>query len=770
MFVMFRYNLYLINFLLLFHQIPAKNFDCSGCRGCIGDSNVCSGCIDDSRGNPHCFTFPFYSFYTYLPCQSYPNSCTNDQIVDSNVPGALDSTTQNILLTPDATGSGSNTFYAYDPVTVAWAACTFPAFSNSASCFLYYYPYGINDGSNPSGGDFAFSGSNPSGTSLSGNGIDSPPFFDGTPLQIASPSIFYDWRVAEEQLFHPCSQDLDCFGPDWVCEDNSNSQPNRYGYCGCTSNQGCPEGWRCVGLLECGEHCDNVGGIDNMICYPDPNAGNRACNYLGYVNPTPGHADWITLSSSGYTNVGNSQDPPSSAECVCFDYFAGVACEYDTCADVACSGHGTCTSEIAYGNETFLNPTLIPAGWQFNWTVYRTYTGSNNDDLNYCTGRDAIGHINPGNCNTGSGSIAIGALQHPQCLCEYGYEDHDVIVNTAFQTYSPPVLTTQACLVNSLICGPGTYETVTGCHCTGNNYVDAHNPSLHSDPISPQSYQIYITGTGLESVSPTQVGGLFCFGNCSQVKCSGNGICFQGDGLYNTDCQCNPGWVTYPALSQCSTPGQCSTEGTEGGYCTCFESSTVDNIAGGYGIRCNAPFQNGAICGGHGTMQLTTNPNGWKCNCDPNYEIDTASGSCVPGCPVSTLFSLNTDNGFYTSPCGGPRRGTCQPLEGGGHACVCNNGWCGKDCSFGVCPIVKGAPCSGQGVCELSTGNCICNQNFVGYNCEIALTDCSQSQVIASSPALSEYNFPPLDTLQYSFYPNNPEPFFFSSCTISSEP
>lgn len=81
------------------------------------------------------------------------------------------------------------------------------------------------------------------------------------------------------------------------------------------------------------------------------------------------------------------------------------------------------------------------------------------------------------------------------------------------------------------------------------------------------------------------------------------------------------------------------------------------------------------------------------------------------------------------------------PCSGHGHCsgapeftCLCHSGWMGPDCAEMTCPKGKvwfGPPhdvdashhtqeeCSGRGVCDRATGECVCDLPFRGANCEI---------------------------------------------------
>ena len=60
--------------------------------------------------------------------------------------------------------------------------------------------------------------------------------------------------------------------------------------------------------------------------------------------------------------------------------------------------------------------------------------------------------------------------------------------------------------------------------------------------------------------------------------------------------------------------------------------------------------------------------------------------------------------------------------------CLCDAGWRGPDCTQRECPSgadplgaaggAEGRDCSGRGVCDYTTGQCVCFKGYFGERCE----------------------------------------------------
>ena len=119
-----------------------------------------------------------------------------------------------------------------------------------------------------------------------------------------------------------------------------------------------------------------------------------------------------------------------------------------------------------------------------------------------------------------------------------------------------------------------------------------------------------------------------------------------------------------------------------------------------------------------------------SCMCNLNY--DTSNGYNAPGvrgdCGNQLIENIETCPGEVT--CSG--HGFCKYIPT--FQCECNEGWTGSDCSERLCPkgrvwfgfpeidnlahINTYAECSNAGICDRTTGQCICDLSFTGSKCE----------------------------------------------------
>eukprot|EP00597_Dinobryon_sp_UTEXLB2267_P003572 CAMPEP_0170078820 /NCGR_PEP_ID=MMETSP0019_2-20121128/15355_1 /TAXON_ID=98059 /ORGANISM="Dinobryon sp., Strain UTEXLB2267" /LENGTH=596 /DNA_ID=CAMNT_0010291967 /DNA_START=226 /DNA_END=2016 /DNA_ORIENTATION=- len=179
-------------------------------------------------------------------------------------------------------------------------------------------------------------------------------------------------------------------------------------------------------------------------------------------------------------------------------------------------------------------------------------------------------------------------------------------------------------------------------------------------------------------------------------------------------------------------------------------------------------------------------------DCSNRGICDTSNGVCSCSADFDTSNGYNAegtrgDCGFATQSiqyCPGEitcsAHGACQNTPT--YQCVCSDGWAGADCSERLCPsglnwftlpesdnvahISTYSECSNAGVCDRSTGTCVCNTGFTGSSCnrlacpgESSLTEAcgghGQCLDMSSLAALSTVNGV-LAGYSYGNIPNNP--------------
>jgi len=193
------------------------------------------------------------------------------------------------------------------------------------------------------------------------------------------------------------------------------------------------------------------------------------------------------------------------------------------------------------------------------------------------------------------------------------------------------------------------------------------------------------------------------WGRCTSTDSSGGLSILLTGGSSQGACECPDGWDWSSAEQACTIPncpgepdcnnrGECS--GTFPNLPVCICPVPYDGDACEFVV---CPFGENALeCSGHGTCQQDG-----TCKCDNGYFNDDCSGmQCPNNC-------TSPDNGICVA--------TTPPK------CVCNVGWSlgpDKDCSspFIRCPG-ETELCSGNGVCDLSSGNCTCYDGFMSADC-----------------------------------------------------
>jgi len=125
-------------------------------------------------------------------------------------------------------------------------------------------------------------------------------------------------------------------------------------------------------------------------------------------------------------------------------------------------------------------------------------------------------------------------------------------------------------------------------------------------------------------------------------------------------------------------------------------------------------------CSARGACDRSTG----ECNCMVGYEGEACHRTSCPGnchghgvCQAEYRFAADAGS-TYTGAWD-------QDMNMG---CLCDAGWRGPDCTQRECPSgvdplgaaggAEGRDCSGRGVCDYTTGQCVCFKGYFGERCE----------------------------------------------------
>eukprot|EP01135_Chromosphaera_perkinsii_P002821 Nk52_evm11s228 gene=Nk52_evmTU11s228 len=183
---------------------------------------------------------------------------------------------------------------------------------------------------------------------------------------------------------------------------------------------------------------------------------------------------------------------------------------------------------------------------------------------------------------------------------------------------------------------------------------------------------------------------------------------------YTGELECDLGYKgTYCSIPICLGKPTCMGHGTcqyETGVCTCsygYSGKACEEI-----MCVSTPEMIADPCTvslGHGACDLTTG----KCKCNSGYQGDNCADIQCPW--------------FGQSFCGSPERGSCNLATG---RCTCKLEFQGVACEQIKCP--GNQQCSGsQGTCNHQTGKCECSSDkYFGSQCELIKCDgdCNQNE------------------------------------------
>lgn len=279
----------------------------------------------------------------------------------------------------------------------------------------------------------------------------------------------------------------------------------------------------------------------------------------------------------------------------------------------------------------------------------------------------------------------------------------------------------------------------------GGEAVDAEvPPSTRISPPSAAVGDLWAWGSNWCPGTP------YAFGNGmdspegpSQLDCSGHGTCFFGN------CYCKDGYFGVDC-SNATCPGDfCFYDDTNHVQRCTHCCSIWDHPDGPQpyysGVRkspCDAAhpgFSHGICDGGtNNPPKNSTNPLPGMCQCVPPYVgSDCSIYDCPNGCS-----STKSSPVFKSNPLLHPELNYCS-MEYPNARCMCNPPFTSDNCSQIMCPNNCSYP---NGVCNLTTGVCGCNNITSPYNNEVNWSfyggsDCSYAPAFAGAPGSAPTGF-----------------------------
>eukprot|EP00727_Mastigamoeba_balamuthi_P006037 m51a1_g2052 putative egf-like domain-containing protein (1267) ;mRNA; f:1393315-1397842 len=484
---------------------------------------------------------------------------------------------------------------------------------------------------------------------------------------------------------------------------SSGSCDQRKGECHCKYPHW---GERCE-LLHCPSDCSGRGDCN-------PVTGKCKC-YENY-NSTD---DCSIYKVNCKAPCGNGQCDTKKGLCVCNPGWAdgnGTFCGVRVCIK-NCNGHGDCRDG--------------------NCACHPTYTGID------CSLRDLPCH---NNCSLNGTSRGSCDRRSGVCRCHPGYE--------GLACERQPCYSFKNCSGS----GHGECDYALG-RCACNTAAGWLPPSCDVNSCSHLAYCTSGTHGSCNKSSGTCICKEPFYGERCEKRpcpqgCSGNGACNETTGF----CTCAEGWqgrnCSLP-VRQC--PGDCSGRGkcdTISGVCACHADYLPDDCSR---KRCTVPDCNGhGVCNtGVGRCECHANWTGAACNvanrdcpnnCSSNGQCDRTTGKCVcawkfsssPDCSVGVCVPACQhcgvcDNRTAKCVCQWPYSGlTCThaerncPLHCSGHGrcndnntCTCTGTWQPPDCSWSTCP-----DCGPHGICNTTSGRCVCAEFFSGRQCQMGNLPC----------------------------------------------
>ena len=362
--------------------------------------------------------------------------------------------------------------------------------------------------------------------------------------------------------------------------------------------------------------------------------------------------------------------------CDCSDDWSGeychIACYNGTNVDGSCVCHQPCITGISCHLECTAHGKCDDNG-ECACDFYGTYTGDRCDEPS-CPGWPVAcqGH---GTCNSVTGECECdlywtgSACEKADCA---GTPDCNGVNATCGV---PPEGGNPRCL--------DCQYPYTGDSC---EYKCVHGTSVRAfDGVWKCSCDFCYSGVECDSLCSGQ-------GTCQNNTCDCGFNGYRGDWCQIRGC---PGYNI-----DCSGNGDCN---SATGQCVCNE--------GFKGVGCHIPSCP-QDCNSVGSCILDDD-NVPTCSCHSNYFGYACQYDCEHGTVVNG--TCECDNCYNDYTCSLPCSGTGNCTNG---ACDCGfNGGRGDYCEKPGC-AGHGTDCSGNGECNVGTGNCICYEGWKGDGCE----------------------------------------------------
>ena len=543
----------------------------------------------------------------------------------------------------------------------------------------------------------------------------------------------------------------------------------------CAGNGVCSQGVTGTGLCTCNQ--GYAGHNCSIGCTVGPTGDFCSGATYAIVGGVAVEAcDW------GASGTGLCRCPGSTeASGLAFGFLSGDACEKcqpgyagsdcrTVCPGVGsatgeCSGHGTCED-----GKSGTGKCLCGYG----------YAGS--DCSVPCTGGSALPCNGRGKCQQGDAgpplieagsctcfaSLATGYFAPPDCLgcatgwsgraCTIGCPTKAGVVCSGHGTCMDGVChcdespTLPYC---STACELSGFQSCSAFLCPAGFWGSACDGECVGGAASPCS------GNGLCSTGTKGDGTCTCFSGYAGLDCA---ITCDGGALYpcsgtrgtclmaNGKCECKTGFAGFDcsvdckggAGTPCSDHGTCSEGATGDGSCTCDTGFTGSDCS----IECRggaaAPCNNHGTCLPDGSCQCYADWNrgfyqGASCDkCQSQFSGPNCLKPCIHGVSVNnvcqchpgyanancTLECAGFKTAGYQEVCAG--HGTCNDGNTGDGTCACTPGYVGLFCNLQCPGITQGNPCTGHGVCDVTTSNCICDDNAGGHWAGVDCGHCAE--------------------------------------------